>query len=75
MLSDTIRTATIAAAIGTVSTLFLGRFVESLLVETPAHDLLSLGGAVAATLTAGIAGCLVPAARAATTDPAKVLRD
>jgi predicted permease len=75
VLSDTIRTASVAAAIGTGLALLLGRFVESLLVETPAHDLLSLGGAVAATLTVGVAACLVPAARAAATDPAEVLRD
>jgi len=75
VLSDTIRTAVVAAALGTVAALFLGRFVESMLVDTPAQDLLSLGGAVVATLAAGLAGCLVPAARAAATDPAEVLRD
>jgi len=75
VLSDTIRTATVAAAVGTAVALLLGRFVESLLVATPAHDVLSLGGAVAATLTAGLAACLVPATRAAAADPAEVLRD
>jgi predicted permease len=75
VLSDTIRTAAVAATIGTVAALFLGRFVARLLVDTPAHDLLSIGGAVAGTLTAGLVGCLVPAARAAATDPAEVLRD
>jgi predicted permease len=75
VLSDTIRTATIAAAVGTAIALLLGRFVEGLLVETPPHDLLSIGGAAVATLAAGVVGCVVPAARAAATDPAEVLRD
>ena len=75
VLRDTIATAIVAAGIGTGTALFLGRFVERLLVETPPHDLLSIGGAVAGTLAAGIVGCLVPAARAAATEPAEVLRD
>src|SRR5262249_1326924 len=75
VLGDTIRTALIATAAGVGGALILGRLVAGLLVGTPAYDPASLAGAALLTLIAGLAGCLLPAHRAAVRDPTEILRD
>jgi hypothetical protein len=61
-------------AVGLLAAFTLGRSIAALLVETPPHDPLSLGGAAALTIVTGLAGCIPPAQRAAERQPADVLR-
>jgi putative ABC transport system permease protein len=75
VLIETVWTAGAAAGIGVLAALALGRLVESLLVDTPTNDAVSIAGAATLTLAAGMLGCMVPAARAAASNPADVLRD
>ena len=65
---------TIGAVVGLVTALALGRLMTALLVETPPHDPISLLGAAALTVLSGLAGCLVPAHRAAAREPSDALR-
>jgi len=53
----------------------LGRLAAGLLVDTAPHDPVSLGGAAVLTVIAGMTACLLPAQRAAVTDPAAALRE
>jgi len=75
VLIETVWTAGAAAGIGVLAALALGRLVESLLVDTPTNDAASIAGAATLTLAAGMLGCMVPAARAAASNPADALRD
>lgn len=75
VMTEIVWIALIAASIGALATLALGRLVQGMLVETPPSDPLSIAAAALLTLTAGLIGCLRPAQRAARTDPAEVLRD
>jgi predicted permease len=62
------------SCVGLLIALALGRLIAALLVDTPPHDPISLGGAAAVTLVTGLAGCLLPASRAARREPADTLR-
>jgi ABC-type antimicrobial peptide transport system permease subunit len=62
------------ALIGLCIALVLGQLVAGLLVETPAHDPISLFAATAVTFIAGLTGCVLPADRAARREPADTLR-
>jgi ABC-type antimicrobial peptide transport system permease subunit len=68
-------TGGLAALACVLGALALGRFVAGLLVETPPHDPVSIAGAAILTLVAGLAGCLLPANRAAASNPTDLLRD
>jgi predicted permease len=74
VLGDAVWTMIVAVAAGLALATALGRVVASLLAGVPPNDPLSLAGAATVAILAGLAGCLVPARRAATTDPADVLR-
>lgn len=75
VLNETISTAVTAAGVGVVAVLGLGRLLSGLLVDTAPNDPVSLVGAALLTVAAAVVGCLLPAARAAASDPAEVLRD
>jgi putative ABC transport system permease protein len=75
VLSEAARTSATATLVGVLGALALGRLVAGLLVETTPHDPVSIGGAAALTLAASLVGCLLPARRAAASDPTQALRD
>jgi macrolide transport system ATP-binding/permease protein len=60
---------------GAVAGLALTRLLGKLLYNVSPHDPLAFGFALAVMTVATIAACLLPAWRAARTDPARVLRD
>jgi ABC-type antimicrobial peptide transport system permease subunit len=61
-------------ALGAVTAFALADRIQGLLFDVSATDLATFVVASAAILAAGIAGCLVPAARAARVDPVVALR-
>jgi putative ABC transport system permease protein len=75
VLAETVWTASAAAVVGVLGALALGRLVAGLLVETPAHDPTSIGGAALLTLVAGVAASLWPAMRAAHLNAVEALRE
>ena len=74
VLTETAWTAATATMVGMLAAVIIWRLADGLLVDTPPHDPLSIAGAGLLTFLAGIVGCMVPAARAAATDPAEGLR-
>lgn len=62
-------------ALGLVGALGAAGAVRGLLFEVPARDPLSLGLTAALLAAVGLAACLIPAARAARTDPVRSLRE
>jgi macrolide transport system ATP-binding/permease protein len=60
---------------GFVAGLALTRFLEKLLYHVSPYDPLAFGSALAVMTITAIAACVLPAWRAARTDPAQVLRD
>jgi hypothetical protein len=65
----------IGAAIGVGVAIASTRFIESLLFKTSSSDPIVLASAAGVMLLVGLAGCLVPAARAARVDPSITLRN
>jgi predicted permease len=65
----------IGLIVGTVASLWLSRFVASLLYGLESGDRMNVLGAVAVLAAVGIAAALLPAVSASRTDPAAVLRD
>lgn len=63
------------AVLGGVAFLALARLLGSLLYGVEATDPVSIGGAAALLLAAGLLAALMPALRAARIDPMKVLRE
>jgi len=61
--------------LGTVAGLALTRLMGNLLYHVSPHDPLAFGSALAVLTVTALAACLLPAWRAARTDPARVLRD
>ena len=59
---------------GLIMALIAMRWVRSLLYQTPAMDPLAVGGSVLLLLVAATLAAIVPARRAASTDPMRVLR-
>ncbi|MBA4138624.1 MAG: hypothetical protein C0518_15065 [Opitutus sp.] len=59
---------------GLALTLFAGRFVESKLYGVSARDPIALGAVAAVLLVVAVIACLLPARRAAKTDPMEALR-
>lgn len=66
---------TAGAVLGVVAFLALARLLGSLLYGVEAADPVSIGGAAAVLLAAGLLAAFVPALRAARIDPVKVLRE
>lgn len=74
VLASTARLVAWGVAAGILLTWTLSRLLASLLFGVPATDALSLAGAVALVAAVALAATLVPALRAAQTDPASSLR-
>ncbi len=62
-------------AVGLGAALVLGPLARSLLYQVRPGDPVTLGVVLVVTLAAGVAGCLVPARRAARVDPLTAIRD
>jgi predicted permease len=75
VLRDALWTISGGLVLGVLGALAVGRVLAGLLVDTSAHDPVSLAGAAAVTLCAGGIGCLLAAQGAARTSPADALRD
>ena len=65
----------LGVALGGISALVLTRLLGNMLYQTSPRDPLALGFAFAVIAATSAAACILPAARAARTDPARVLRD
>jgi hypothetical protein len=74
VVGEGIRIVAAGAAIGVVVALALGKLVESLLYGVKSSDPLVLGAAALVLILVGAAAALVPAWRAARTDPVTALR-
>jgi ABC-type antimicrobial peptide transport system permease subunit len=75
VLAEALLTCAPASVVGLIGALMLGRLAAGLLVATAPYDAVSLGGAAVLTVIAGMTACLLPAHRAAVTDPAVALRE
>lgn len=64
----------LGTGVGLMMALIALRWVRSLLYQTPVMDLLAVGGSVLLLLVAATIAAIVPARRAASTDPMRVLR-
>ena len=74
VLRDCLVVSTIGIAIGAGSSLALGRYVGTLLIDVSATDLVSLGGAAALMVAVATLAGLLPARRAAAVDPVVALK-
>lgn len=73
ILTEGMRVSLVGLAIGLVATLGLARFLAGSLYGVKPHDPLTLLTVVAVLLAVCLAACLVPARRATTVDPVKLL--
>jgi ABC-type antimicrobial peptide transport system permease subunit len=64
----------LGTGVGLAMSLIALRWVRSLLYQTPVMDPLAVGGSVLLLLLAAVIASIVPARRAASTDPMRVLR-
>jgi putative ABC transport system permease protein len=74
VLGGAARLAVFGVALGVLAALGLTRFVSSLLYGVPANDPVTFGAFAALLAATGIIAALVPARRAASTDPMAALR-
>jgi hypothetical protein len=74
VLAEGVGLALCGGALGLLGALAFGRAVAGMLVSVPPYDPYAIVGAVLVVFAAAGVGCLVPANRAATTDPATALR-
>ena len=65
---------TIGLTIGLAAALALGRVLQSFLVQTSAHDPITLLSIVVLLTVVAVAACVGPARRAARLDPLNALR-
>ena len=70
-----LRLTAAGVAFGVVAALALTRLLGKLLYNVSPHDPLLFGSALTVMTVAAMSACLLPAWRAARTDPARVLRD
>jgi predicted permease len=75
VLAAGLRTVGLGMVVGVVAAIASLRLLDIVVYGVPAVDPLALVAATLTLLLAGVVACLVPAARAARTDPAAVLRD
>lgn len=75
VLSRGLRLTIAGVLLGAVAGLALTRLMGRLLYHVSPHDPLAFGLALVVMTITAVAACLLPAWRAARTDPAKVLRD
>jgi len=66
--------ALMGAAIGTVASLGVTRFLRSMLYDVKPNDPMTLGGVTALLLVVALAACYIPARRATRVDPVIALR-
>jgi predicted permease len=74
VIADSMRMALVGTAIGTIASLWLGRFAATLLFQVPPHDPVSLVAAAVTMLLVAAGAAVLPARRAARVDPAAGLR-
>ncbi|HWG37481.1 MAG TPA: ADOP family duplicated permease [Terriglobales bacterium] len=74
VMGEALRLLVLGTALGAAASLALGRSLASLLFELRPSDPASLALAASGLLLCGLAAALVPALRAARTDPARTLR-
>jgi predicted permease len=74
IVGESLRNAVGGIAIGCVLALVAGSLIQSLLVGTSASDPMTLGTVCAVLLVVAVVAAVVPAWRAARTDPVEVLR-
>ena len=74
-VTDGLRLTLIGVAIGTVLGLALGRWLKSLLFGVSSADALSIAGAIAVVMVAGLAASLIPARRASRVDIITMMRE
>jgi predicted permease len=75
VLTDGLRLTLIGVGIGTVLGIALGRWLKSLLFGVSAVDAVSIAGAVAVVVVAGVAASLIPARRASRVDVITMMRE
>ena len=75
VLTDGLRLTLIGIGIGTVLGIALGRWLKSLLFGVSAADAVSIAGAVAVVVVAGVAASLIPARRASRVDVVTMMRE
>jgi len=74
VLRQAVQPVLLGTGVGLVMALIALRWVRSLLYETPVMDPLAVGGSVLLLLVAAALAAIVPARRAASTDPMRALR-
>ena len=74
-VTDGLRLTLIGVAIGTVLGLTLGRWLKSLLFGVSSTDALTLAGAIAVVIVAGLAATIIPARRASQVEIATMMRE
>jgi ABC-type antimicrobial peptide transport system permease subunit len=72
---DCVKMLAIGVSIGLVLSFALGKVITSLLTDVSALDPMLISGSLACLAIAGAAAAFLPARRAASTDPAIVLRN
>jgi putative ABC transport system permease protein len=75
VITDGLRLTLIGVAIGTVLSLVLGRWLKSLLFGVSSTDAVTLAGAIAVVVAAGMAATLLPARRASRIQIASMMRE
>ena len=75
VLTDGLRLTLIGVGIGTVLGIALGRWLKSLLFGVSAADAVSIAGAIAVVLIAGVVASLIPARRASRVDVITMMRE
>jgi predicted permease len=75
VVRDGLRLTLIGAAIGMVLGLALGRWLKSLLFGVSSADALTMAGAIAVVIVAGMAATIIPARRASRVDVATMMRE
>ena len=75
VVTDGLRLTLIGVAIGTVLGLTLGRWLKSLLFGVSSTDALTLAGAIAVVIVAGLAATIIPARRASQVEIATMMRE
>ncbi|WP_348264404.1 ABC transporter permease [Telmatobacter sp. DSM 110680] len=75
VVRDGLRLTLIGAGIGTFLGLALGRWLKSLLFGVSSADALTLAGAIAVVVVAGMAATIIPARRTSRVDVATMMRE
>jgi putative ABC transport system permease protein len=75
VITDGLRLTLIGVAIGTVLSMVLGRWLKSLLFGVSSTDAVTLVGAIAVVVAAGMAATLLPARRASRIQIASMMRE